>query len=241
MLFEHRCYTLKLGCTQAFWDLQGQRGFPLVQPILDRLVGYFQTSAGPSDQIVHLYRFDSYDDWVQRLHGLYGVPALQPYFKGVRQIMTAQENRFLALAPLPELNPLWGQGRDWLPGQRGGVPRDLDLGVDAVVEETVTQLVPGALPLYWDAYARGDLRPGTVCTWHLLGCFYTLVGRFHQVVHYRCYADMEARQHHMDALRSAPEWQQFAEAIRPLVLAEERKLLQPSRFVELSPLFSRAA
>lgn len=149
MLFEQRCYTLKPGTTTAFWQAQVERGFELVEPIQQRLVGYFSNVSGPVDQVTHLYRYDSFDDWENRLHGLYAVSALQPYFRSVRALMTAQQNQFFAVAPVAQLNPLWGQGRDWIPEQRapilpGAAPgslvaKDLDLAL-GIARESGLQL-----------------------------------------------------------------------------------------------------
>jgi hypothetical protein len=64
MLFEYRAYTLRPGNEDAFWDAQLMRGLdPVKRPIMARVVGYFATRTGPVDQIVHLWRFDSYEDW----------------------------------------------------------------------------------------------------------------------------------------------------------------------------------
>lgn len=240
MLFERRCYTLKFGCTQAFWDAQRERGFALVQPILDRVVGYFSATTGAHDQIVHLYRYDGYEDWRERLHGLYGVKELQRYFQTVRRLMTAQDNCFLAPAPITELNPLWGQGRDWLPDIAGGRPRPFELSPETIVEETVTQLHPGGLPFYWEAYALCDLRPSSTNLSHLIGCFYTLVGRFHQVVHYRAYNTAKDMEQHRSELYGSEDWGRMVDTVRPLVLGVERRLLKPSPLTPLSPLFSSA-
>lgn len=67
MLIEHRAYTLKAGLMESLWQAQWERGYQLVQPILDRLIGYFSTTNGQEDQVVHLYRYDDYDDWARRL------------------------------------------------------------------------------------------------------------------------------------------------------------------------------
>jgi hypothetical protein len=100
MLIERRCYTLKAGGLGAFWRAQDDRGYESVRPILDRLIGYFSAVSGPVDQVVHLYRYDSFEDWQTRLHGLYAVSSLEPYFKTVRALMSTQENAFLKPAPL---------------------------------------------------------------------------------------------------------------------------------------------
>ena len=99
MLFEQRMYTLASESADRFWELQYERGFELVRPIMERLVGYFSTRIGSNDVIVHWWRYDSFEDWRQRLHGLYEVDGLLPSFKKVRAILSAQENKFLHHSP----------------------------------------------------------------------------------------------------------------------------------------------
>ncbi|TBR20784.1 MAG: NIPSNAP family protein, partial [Reyranella sp.] len=115
MLIERRAYTMRPGRMDEFIDAQLERGFgPPIRQILDRLIAYFRTVSGPTDEVVHLWRFDSFEDWTSRLHSLYGRPELEPYFKTVRSLMVAQQNTFLVPAPLPALTPYWGNGQDWL-------------------------------------------------------------------------------------------------------------------------------
>jgi hypothetical protein len=237
MLFEHRTYTLKPGATPSFWQAQVERGFALVEPIQQRLLGYFSARSGPADQVVHLYRYDGFDDWMQRLHGLYSVAALEPYFRTVRSLMLAQENKFLAPAPLAELTPIWGNGNDWLPGQPRPTAAASALGADAVVEEATTILLPGTLPSYWAAYREVGLAEPLLGRENLLGCFVSLVGRLHQVVHYRRFADYAARLQFIAARERDPRWQALQHVIGPLVASNETKLLAAAPVAELAPLF----
>jgi hypothetical protein len=73
---------------------------------------------------------------------------------------------------------------------------------------------------------------------NLVACFHTLVGRFHQVVHYRSYSDLPARQRHQARLQHDASWQRLVEATLPLTLGCDNKLLQPAALPQLSPLFS---
>lgn len=236
MLIERRCYTLKPGGLAAFWRAQEERGYATVQPILERLIGYFSACSGATDQVVHLYRYDSFDDWKHRLHGLYGVSALEPYFKTVRALMLAQENRFLSPAPLEALSPHWGAGRDWLPEH--GPLFDGGTGSAPLVEESTRILLPGTLPAYWAAWRAHGLGAVEAHAASRLGGFVSLVGQQHQVVDYRVHDGFEARQAHHAALAGNPRWQAFMQAIAPLGVSSERQLLQPAPIAALSPLFS---
>lgn len=234
MLIEHRAYTPRPGNLAAFLDAQIERGFTPIQPVLDRLIGYFITCSGPEAQVVHLYRFDDVGDWFARLHGLYRVPALQPYFQKVRPLLVAQESKFLAPAPQPALTPVWGNGRDWLPGEP--IPAALRLARDAILEETTLQLAPGGVPAYFAAFEAHALRAGALATAHGIGCFTSLVGRLHQVVQYRAFASLDACERHAAALRASTEWQAFQQAIAAITQGVERKLMTPAPIREMSPL-----
>lgn len=236
MLIEKRTYTLRPGCTPAFWRTQEARGFSLVRPILERLIGYFWMQDGPREQIVHLYRFDSYEDWVARLHGLYTVPELMPYFAAVRPLMLAQENEFLASAPLRELTPHWGNGNDR--PVTDVLPPDLARDGGALVEQTITQLLPGKLPAYWQAWREHGLQAGPTATGQLLGTFYTQVGAQHRVTSWRWHRNRPQRDAHRLALQASPAWRQFQAATSELVAGYETSLLTPAPFAPMSPLFA---
>ena len=234
MLIEHRAYTPRPGQLDAFLAAQVERGFAPIQPVLDRLIGYFIVLGGPVDQIVHLYRFDSYDDWVQRLHGLYGRPELQSYFVKVRPMMLAQENKFLLPAPLEALTPVWGNGNDWLPGQP--IPSHAALSREAIVEEVTTTMMPGGAPVFWDAFREEALRAGGLATAHGFACFSSIVGRLHQIVQYRVFPDYATCEAHAHALRANAHWRAMQQRIAPVTASVERKLMTPAPRAEMSPL-----
>lgn len=235
MLFEQRCYSFKPGAVPAFWQAQIDRGFNLVQPIQQRLVGYFQGVTGPLDQVTHLYRYDSFDDWKQRLHGLYGVPALEPYFRTVRALMSAQQNQFFTLAPVTELNPIWGEGRDWTPDQPSPtLPR---AAPDSLVEETTTVLLPGAMPAYWQAW-RSFVRDAELLDAEsLMVSLVSMVGRQHQVVVYRQFPDMKTRDERLAVRQDIEGWRALQKILAPMVVSQQTRLMRPAPLAELAPLF----
>ena len=115
MLFERRAYTLRPGSEQTYWELQRQWNKPAsFRPLLERNLGYFAMTAGDGERIVHLYRWDSYDDAKQRL-GAIVTPERMEYFVTARSFLLRQENSYLDHAPVAELSPLWNDKRDWLP------------------------------------------------------------------------------------------------------------------------------
>lgn len=232
MILERRTYTLKPGQRAAFLQAQRDRGFAPVSPICERLLGYFVEPDPAGDRVVHLYRYDDFGDWQARLHGLYAVPELRPYFGTVRKLMARQDNVFLAPVPVPLLTPVWGPGRDWLPGQ-GPVPAAAGLDpAGAVLVEESFLLRPGQALGFLDALASAA-PPGAGS----LGWFAALTGRLHRHVHYELFASRAA----------AEQARPTADLLPPARLAgwaaeHRRRLLLPmSDIGEMVPLFGTAA
>lgn len=235
MLIEHRAYTLQLGATELFWDAQRERGDDGLRPILDRLIGSFATQTGPLDQAVSLYRYDSFDDWQSRLFGIYGQAHLQPYFRIVRPLIVRQESKFLAPAPLPELTPHWGNGRDWLPAQG---PLFTAARAGSVVEETTLSFAAGGVPACWEAFRQHALADDAIPLQGLFGVFSSIAGALNQVLLYRHFANAEACFAHRAALHQSARWTSFLRTLAPLTAASDSRLLEPSRIVDMSPLFA---
>ena len=238
MILERRAYTPLPGNSTAFWDAQLKRGFDVMNPLMERVIGYFETISGPAEQIVHLWRFDDLNDWHTRYSSLYGLKELEPYFRSVRPLLTRQENAIFVPAPLDELGPLFGGGRDWLPGGKPIV--DIAAHPDLVVEQRTITLRPGSLPAYWEAYRTHGLDGSEPLRERLIGAFQSMIGVQHQVLHYWWFEDASevAARHRICAEHTA--WQAFEAAIRPHTVTHESQLLAPSPIAELSPLFYAA-
>ncbi|MBY5377285.1 NIPSNAP family protein [Rhizobium leguminosarum] len=236
MLFERRCYTFKPGEIARFWEYQNRWNGPRQIPhLLARNVGYFEVVAGP-EQIVMLYRYDSFDDWEARLFA--GVDEERTkYLVAGRALMLAQENMFLKPSPIDILNPVWGAGRDWLPGTpRFNVSRSEDL---CIVEE-ITDFRPGELASYWDAYRRYLENDGGILP-HLIGTFVSLVGQQHRVVQYCWYDNRAAAVEHREVLRNAPAWKSFTDLYREGVVSNTLRLMRTARVPWMRNLFEPMA
>lgn len=237
MILEHRAYTMQLGLLERFYELQVERGFEAIAPVLERLVGYFSTVDGPLEQVVHLYAFDSLEDWRDRLHGLYGIPELLPYFEKVRPIMLQQENRVLLPAPVEALSPHFKIGDYW---QRGDGPlAGSEHMRDLLVEEQIVSLAPGMLARYWAEIEQTGIKALTPLETNRLGSFYMMVGPLHQVYHYWFFDGFDDRTRRHNAVRVNPDWIAFQDKIRPLVVKQESKLMRPAPVDEMVPIFRR--
>ena len=111
MLFERRAYRiLRPGAALDFWKMQRKWNTPRTVPrYFERCVGYFETVAGGANEIVHYYRYNSYDDWRSRLYGMY-TPERAEYFASARALFTSQNNMFLIRPPCRTLLPCGAEG-----------------------------------------------------------------------------------------------------------------------------------
>lgn len=235
MIFERRAYTMEPGHVPAFDKAQTDRGFDLVKPYMERLVGYFSTESGPVDQVVHIYRYDSLDDWNVRLRGMYGVPELTPYFVNTRKIVRHQVNGFFEPLPVDALNPLWGDGRDWLPGR--GAP--LGPRTDATLfEERSFQLRPGGVPAFVEACAaHGTAALTDAMGDRAVGAVMAMIGPLHNVLLWWWFESPAERDARAAALAAHPGWQRFLATIAPALTGQSTLLLRPRPVAEMSPLF----
>jgi hypothetical protein len=236
MLIEHRVYTLTPGAEAAFWDAQRERGEDGLRPILDRLIGTYAARSGKTDQIVSLYRYDSFEDWQTRLFGLYRQAALQTYFRSVRPLIKRQESRFLVPAPLPELTPHWGSGRDWLPAHG---PKFISARTGSVMEELTLSLAAGGVPACWEAVEQHRLTSDPVVMAGLCAGFGTIAGALNQVLLYWHYPDNQERDDHLRRLRESGRWNDFLRSLAPFNVEAERRLLAPSSVTDMSPLYTQ--
>ncbi|WP_167282651.1 NIPSNAP family protein [Paraburkholderia sp. Cy-641] len=238
MLIEHRSYTLRAGAADLFWAAQRKRGDHGLQPILERLIGSFAACTGSLDQIVSLYRYDSFDDWQTRLLGLYGEAGLRAYFDCVRPLIVHQESRFLVPAPLTELTPHWGNGRDWLASQ--GALFDVSRGA-GVVEETTLSFSAGGVPACWNVFRQHALAEDPAAMAGLFAGFASIVGSLNQVLLYRCFPDVQAWSAHRAALQRSARWNDFMHEIASLTVRSSRQLLAPSRITDMAPMFAHSS
>lgn len=152
MLFERRAYTLRPGCEEAYWTLQRRWNKPAgFRPLLERNVGFFAVAAGDAERIVHLYRWDDYDDAKRRLAAIV-TPERAEYFAAARNLLLRQENAYLDRAPIAELNPLWNDKGDWLPGHP--VFADVNDAAGLAVSERVLDFLPGGVAAYWEGFSQ---------------------------------------------------------------------------------------
>lgn len=103
MILEERDYTLYPGKLAAFVKLHGELGLPVQAPILGGFVGHFTSEIGELNHVVHLWRYDSFEERQRRRAELMQVPAFQDYLAQAMPLILKMENRLLiptAYSPL---------------------------------------------------------------------------------------------------------------------------------------------
>lgn len=236
MIFERRAYTMKPGHVQAFDQAQIQRGFGPVKSYMDRLVGYFSSRTGTVDQVIHLYRYDDLNDWNTRLRGLYAIPEMTSYFVNTRKIIGHQANDFFELLPVSSLNPMWGEGKDWLP-EKG--PKLASLSASIVIEERSFQLRPGGIPAFIEAFNSCGSEAVLIMDGRTIGAFMSMIGALHNIRLWWWFEDPSEREARVDTLNNDLNWRAFLEKIKPLLVDQSSLLMMPRPISEMSPLFGK--
>ncbi|HZS81705.1 MAG TPA: NIPSNAP family protein [Stellaceae bacterium] len=103
MIVEERIYTVQPGKVQEWLVFYGERGLPVQQRHLGRLIGFFTSEIGTLNQIVHLWAYDSLAHREEARAKLAKDPDWQAYLKQSPKVLERMENRILvptAFSPL---------------------------------------------------------------------------------------------------------------------------------------------
>lgn len=235
MLFERRAYTLRPGSEDAYWGLHRKFNKPdSLRVILERNIGFFTMTAGDGERIVHLYRWDSYEDAKRRLAAII-TPERAEYFAAARKLLLRQENAYLDRAPDAVLNPLWNEQRDWLPGQ----PAFVTAGnaAELAISERALDFLPGGVVAYWDGFRKLSGATMDVFRTSLIGCFFVTVGSLHRVFAYHWHRNWPEAEAHRRQLAELPDWAAFMEDNRSRIVGGQVTHLRPSPLPWMRELF----
>lgn len=234
MILERRAYQVDSGNEQEFWAVQRDWYWPPeIGDFFNHLVGYFETVGPGPREIVHLYRFASLADWEARYRALYArFPPQQ--FNVVRKLLSMQQNTFMGAAPvkLPSIPGL---------DKPAGPPAGYDLyGQDPpaglIVQETVTDFLPGGLFNHWDAVAAVT-RPSAAMKRNLIGTFPSMTGRLHRMYEYRWFLSREDAAAHQGELARDKAAAGVALKDAPFRVGQTITYMKPSPWPWLRPLF----
>jgi len=230
MIIERRVYTLRPGRTADFW--QAQQDWNLGETfagVLTRNLAYFETVAGPAEQIVHLYRFDSMEEWDRAYAAVYAHHPHE-YFQIARPLILSQDVAFYRVAPVSALAI----------GDAGAIrPPEINGDIaDTVVTETTMQLLPGGLPTYWAAYEQYCKDDYELSRFNLIGTYVVFVGGpLHVVREYRWFEGVDAWQRFASQSAESAARHRFVDSYRDLVTAFRTVYMKPAPLPSYRSLF----
>ena len=103
MIVEERIYTMQPGKVQEWLAFYGERGLPVQQRLLGKLIGFFSSEIGTLNQVVHLWAYDSLAHREQCRANLAKDPDWQAYQRDSPKVIQAMENRILVPASFSPL------------------------------------------------------------------------------------------------------------------------------------------
>jgi hypothetical protein len=212
MIHELRTYGVQPGRAPEYVEKSGTIGRPIRGDRYGRLLGYWTTELGPLNQVVHLWE---YEDLAARAAAREGLARnerwVKEYLPATTPLLLWQEN--MILAPV-----------EWCPLRPPAAPGGL-------YELRIYRLHPGKVPAYLavvrEALPVREKYSAPAALWT------AEIGPLNTVAHLWPYRDLRQRAEVRAAAAADPGWQAALGALRPLLQAQESKILVPAPF---SPL-----
>jgi hypothetical protein len=98
MIVEERIYTMQPGKVQEWLAFYGERGLPIQQRLLGKLIGFFHSEIGTLNQVVHLWAYDSLAHREEARGKLAKDPDWLAYQRDAPKVIQHMENRILVPA-----------------------------------------------------------------------------------------------------------------------------------------------
>jgi hypothetical protein len=99
MIVEMRTYTLVPGKTAAYFALYEAEGLAAQREHLGDMLGYYAVEIGHVNSVVHLWRYDSFDDRTRRRDALKADSRWQAYVTKMLPFLVDQESKIMTPAP----------------------------------------------------------------------------------------------------------------------------------------------
>ena len=99
MIVEQRTYTLRPGTTGAYFALYEREGLAAQREHLGEMLGYYSTEIGHVNQVVHLWRYDSFEDRLARRKALIADERWKTYLEKMLPMLLDQDAKILLPAP----------------------------------------------------------------------------------------------------------------------------------------------
>ncbi|MGE8389324.1 MAG: NIPSNAP family protein [Pseudomonas sp.] len=94
-IVDHRIYTIRPRCMAAFLEAFDQLAMPILLRHLGAPLGFYVSSIGPLNQVVHLWAYESLDDFERRSAARDADPDFAAYLQATRDLVVAQETRII--------------------------------------------------------------------------------------------------------------------------------------------------
>jgi len=95
MIVDHRTYRIKHGKTAEYIKLFEEFGLPVQRRHLGEPLGYFQTTLGSINEVVHLWGYESLADMEKRRAARDADPDWAAYKKKTAGMLMVQDNKIL--------------------------------------------------------------------------------------------------------------------------------------------------
>lgn len=92
---DHRIYTIAPRGMAEFLEVFERLAMPLLLQHLGRPLAFYTSSIGPLNQVVHLWGYDSLDDFEKRSFARDSDPDFNAYLQATRHLVVAQETRII--------------------------------------------------------------------------------------------------------------------------------------------------
>ncbi|MCE0971760.1 NIPSNAP family protein [Pseudomonas putida] len=92
---DYRIYTIRPRCMAAFLEAFDQLAMPILLRHLGAPLAFYTSSIGPLNQVVHLWGYDSLDDFEKRSAARDADPDFAAYLHVTRDLVVTQETRII--------------------------------------------------------------------------------------------------------------------------------------------------
>ncbi|MDF3845643.1 NIPSNAP family protein [Pseudomonas citronellolis] len=92
---DHRVYSIRPRGMAEFLELFDRLAMPILLRHLGPPLAFYTSSIGPLNQVVHLWGYDSLDDFEKRSLARDSDPAFAEYLRATTHLVIAQETRIL--------------------------------------------------------------------------------------------------------------------------------------------------
>ena len=92
---DHRIYSIRPRCLAAFLEAFDQLAMPILLRHLGAPLAFYTSSIGPLNQVVHLWGYDSLEDFEKCSAARDADPDFAAYLHATRDLVVAQETRII--------------------------------------------------------------------------------------------------------------------------------------------------